>query len=148
MTSEADAIRAVDWSQYETAYGSAEDVAEELIALFDATPRSMEAASKLWAGLCHQHAYVSSAALPALEFILRALNLADEKLQVELLDILLGFATCTWAPSEAEDPAWKHQLNAKMTDAVMEILPFTSSSNEEIRTFAAEILDSLGQSAA
>ena len=41
-----------------------------------------------------------------------------------------------------------HQLHAKMTDAVTEILPFTSSSNEEIRTFAAQILDALGQSAA
>jgi hypothetical protein len=148
VTSEADAIRAIDWSQYETAYGSASGVAEDLIALFDAPPRSTEAASRLWAGLCHQHAYVSSAALPALKFILRALQQADEQLQIELLDILLGFANCTWPPGKAKAPAWKHELYEKLSSSAAEIRPFTRSRNEEVRGFAGDILEALGQSAA
>ncbi len=52
---------------------------------------AMKATHALWCGLCHQHAYISSAALPAYPFILEVLDSANDDLAVEILDILLGF---------------------------------------------------------
>ena len=34
--------------------------------------RAIRATGDLWAGLCHQHAYISSAALPAYDFLMIA----------------------------------------------------------------------------
>ena len=52
-------LEKVDWSQFETAYGVASKVPGYLLALY-APDRAvaMKATSDLWAGLCHQHAYV------------------------------------------------------------------------------------------
>lgn len=67
-------IDEIDWSQYETAYGNAaQDIPHFQCGQTPSVPRSLEelfsgdwnramaATSGLWAGLCHQHAYVSSA---------------------------------------------------------------------------------------
>ena len=67
-------IDEIDWSQYETAYGNAaQDIPHFQCGQTPSVPRSlgelfsgnwnkaMQAAGDLWAGLCHQHAYVSSA---------------------------------------------------------------------------------------
>ena len=51
---------------------------------------ALEASHELWSGLCHQHAYVSSAALPALPLLVGALETADERVADEILDILYG----------------------------------------------------------
>ena len=139
----ADAIRAIDWSRYETAYGSANRVGEQLLALFDSPPRSMEAASWLWGALCHQRAYVSSAALPALPFILQALEQADPELQVEILDILLGFASCSWPRGEHKAPRWKHLLFDRLSREAARIHPLTESDHVDIKGFAEDILSAL-----
>ncbi len=91
-------IEDIDWSQYETAYGNAAQdiphfqcgstpsVPSSLWALFSGDrERAMQATSDLWAGLCHQHAYVSSAALPAYDFLMIGLKELDDGLKVELL---------------------------------------------------------------
>lgn len=94
-------MKAVDWSQYETAYGSAErnSVATKLSRLASHDHEdAMTAAHELWCGLCHQYAYISSAALPALPFILEVLDYANDELTLEILDILRGFAVCSVYP--------------------------------------------------
>ena len=71
-------IDEIDWSQYETAYGNAaQDIPHFQAGKTPSVPRSLwdlfsgdreraiRATGDLWAGLCHQHAYISSAALPA-----------------------------------------------------------------------------------
>jgi hypothetical protein len=98
-------LKRVDWSKYETAYGSASgtnewgSVGEQLLNLASQDDeKAMKATHHLWCGLCHQHAFVSSAALPALPFILEVLDSANESLALEILDILLGFAACSVYP--------------------------------------------------
>lgn len=97
----------IPWANYQTAYGSAAgdhvfggerwgNIGEQLRAL--ASPdraTAMAASHHLWCCLCHQHAYVSSAAEPALPFILAVLDHADDELAIEIDDILRGFATCS-----------------------------------------------------
>ena len=108
-------IDEIDWSQYETAYGNAAQdiphfqvgktpsVPSSLWALFSGDrERAMQAASSLWAGLCHQHTYVSSAALPACDVLMLGLQELDDELKVELLDIFLGFAACTGRSAETD----------------------------------------------
>ena len=98
-------IDEIDWSQYETAYGNAaQDIPHFQAGKTPSVPRSLwdlfsgdreraiRATGDLWAGLCHQHAYISSAALPAYDFLMIALRELDDELKVELLDIFLGFA--------------------------------------------------------
>jgi len=81
-------LLAVDWTQFETAYGMATKIPEQLIRLVsEEHDIAMQATHELWCGLCHQHAYVSSSALPAYDFLLDVLKYADDKLALELLDI-------------------------------------------------------------
>lgn len=97
-------ILRIDWSKYETVYGVADNVPDYLIDLAaDDETIAIDASYELWCGLCHQHAYVSSAAVPAYPFILEILHKCDTnpdttlaaKLRTELLDIMAGFANCT-----------------------------------------------------
>lgn len=84
-------MEAIDWSRYETAYGPAVRVPGQLWLLAKGDHKEAMAAShELWCELCHQHAYVSSAALPALPFLLEVMDGAGEQLAVEILDLLLG----------------------------------------------------------
>ena len=114
-------IDEIDWSQYETAYGNAAQdiphfqcgqtpsVPHSLWDLFSGNrERAMQATGGLWAGLCHQHAFVSSAALPAYDFLMLALQEMDDELKVELLDIFQGFAVCTERFSS--DALWPRQI--------------------------------------
>ena len=55
----------------------------------------LEATHQIWCSLCHQHAYISSAAEPAYPFLRYVLLNADEALLVEMLDIFAGFAVCS-----------------------------------------------------
>ncbi|MCI8304092.1 MAG: hypothetical protein HFF52_05630 [Lawsonibacter sp.] len=146
-------IDEIDWSQYETAYGNAAQdiphfqvekipsVPSSLWALFSGDrERAMRAAGDLWAGLCHQHAYVSSAALPACDFLILALQEADDKLKVELLDIFLGFAACTGRSAETD---WEKQLRDKLTSHLPVFAGLVSSGNEDIACFSERILEEL-----
>lgn len=149
-------IAEIDWSQYETAYGNAAQdtphfqagkipsVPCSLWALFSGNrERAMEATSDLWAGLCHQHAYVSSAALPAYDFLMIALKELDDGLKVELLDIFLGFAVCTARFSS--DALWPRQLRDKLMADLPVFAALSASENEEIAGFAEDIVEALAE---
>jgi hypothetical protein len=111
-------LAAVRWADFKTAYGNAADrhhfeyasgkpadrwgtIAEQLLALVSDDPaKAMAASHHLWCCLCHQHAYVSSAALPALPFLVEALADASPALKIEILDILVGFVECSRGAAE------------------------------------------------
>lgn len=146
-------IDEIDWSQYETAYGNAaQDIPHFQVGKTPSVPRSlgelfsgdreraMRAASNLWAGLCHQHAYISSAALPACDFLMLALQEMDDKLKVELLDIFLGFAVCTGRSAETD---WERQLRDKLTSHLPVFAGLVSSENEDISYFSERIVEEL-----
>ncbi len=149
-------ISEIDWSQYETAYGNAaKDIPHFQCGHTPSVPRSlgelfsgdwskaMQAASDLWAGLCHQHAYVSSVALPAYDFLILALQEMDDKLKVELLDIFLGFAVCIGRFSS--DALWPRQLRDKLTADLPIFAALAASENEDISDFAQDIVAELNQ---
>ena len=70
-----DRVAAVKWQDYETAYGNAAVVERQLRNLVSSDhDTAMTATHDLWCGLCHQHAYVSSAALPACPLLLEVFN--------------------------------------------------------------------------
>lgn len=146
-------IDEIDWSRYETAYGNAArdiphfqagkppSVPSCLWALFSGDrEKAMQAASGLWAGLCHQHAYISSAALPAYDFLMLALRERDDELKVELLDIFLGFAACTGRNAETD---WERQLREKLKTDLPVFAGFVSSENEDISYFSERIVEEL-----
>ncbi len=138
-------LEAVDWNRYETAYGVATPVPDQLRRLLSPDREvALQASHDLWCGLCHQHAYVSSAALPALPFLVRALENADEQIAIEILDILKGFAVCTWPRGSDCGPEWLFQLREDLSSHTELIARFRSSPNEEVRDFAEEILERLG----
>ena len=147
-------IAEIDWSQYETAYGNAAkdiphfqcgftpSVPGSLWALFSGDhERAMQATSDLWAGLCHQHAYVSSAALPAYDFLIIGLKELDDSLKVELLDIFLGFAVCTARFST--DALWPRQLRDKLEADLPVFTSLIPSANEDIAYFSERIVAEL-----
>ena len=146
-------IDEIDWSQYETAYGNAAQdiphfqvgktpsVPSSLWALFSKDQeKAMQASSDLWAGLCHQHAYVSSAALPAYDVLMLGLQELDSQLKVELLDIFLGFAVCTGRSAETD---WERQLREKLEADLPVFAGLVSSENEDISYFSGRIVEEL-----
>ena len=138
-------VNEVDWSKYQTAYGRADDVPGELLRLASTDHSiAMSSTHKLWCGLCHQHAYISDAALPALPFILEVLDNANDKLAVELLDILTGFAICsTLGPKESSPNQWERLLRGRLRDELPRFIALTTHANEEIAGFAERIVENL-----
>ncbi len=138
-------IAAVDWAACETAYGVATDVPGQLIKLASSDrPQVMDAAHHLWCGLCHQHAYISSAALPAFPFIVEILDNADDDLAVEILDILVGFAVCsTLGPDGPSPDHWKRVLRQKLQLMSPRFKTLVEHHNEYISSFAEMIVESL-----
>jgi hypothetical protein len=142
MDSEDPTNSAVDWRLVETAYGSAQNIPALLACLAGANHAAAMAASHdLWCALCHQHAYVSSAALPALPGLLSALDQADDELAVEILDILTGFAVCT--SLTAKNEAWMNTLRVQLQEQRSRFLVLAESKNELIAGFASGIADNL-----
>ena len=146
-------IDEIDWSQYETAYGNAaQDIPHFQAGKTPSVPRSLwdlfsgdreraiRATGDLWAGLCHQHAYISSAALPACGFLMIALRELDDELKVELLDIFLGFAVCTGRSAETD---WEKQLRDKLTSHLPVFAGLVSSGNKDIAYFAERIMEEI-----
>lgn len=136
-------IDLVDWSQYETAYGNAAEqeayccVPRELKQLFTGDfQSSMEATHRLWCGLCHQHVYLSSAALPAYPFLLYGLEHLEDSLKVEILDILTGFAVCT----SREDLGWQRTLRSHLIEDLPCFENLISHKNEDIAEFVQDIV--------
>jgi hypothetical protein len=130
-------LQQVDWSQFETAYGVATDVPGQLVRLFSPNhDDAMAASHELWCGLCHQHAYVSSAALPALPFLIRALDALDAKLAVEVLDILCGFAVCTAGDSL---PDWGRRLRQSLLVESRRFEALTHHQDEDVSDWALRL---------
>lgn len=128
-------INRVRWEEYETAYGDATSIPQDLkLLLFGSLEQAMESSHRLWCALCHQHAFVSTAAEPAVPFILIALNCADDNLKVEILDILLGFVVC-------RDSAAPHTISvAKKLNESKELFSVLAGSrSKEVGKFAKDI---------
>ncbi len=133
---------AVEWETYETAYGPATTVPRLLKALRFGSPAESESAShELWCGLCHQHAYISNAALPAYEFLLEALNCCSKTLEIELLDIFLGFAVCSRSSMPDTDTVLYRKIRERLVRdrAVFERFSLVDDDDE----FASRILEEL-----
>lgn len=130
----------VRWSDYESAYGAADWIPLDLrFLMLGDHDQAMGAARRLWCGLCHQHAYASSAAEPALPWLIEALHASDASLQVEILDILLGILVC-------HDPTnpLSVRLIRRVADESEFIGSLAASSHEELASFATEISAALG----
>ena len=84
-----------------------------------------------------------AAALPAYDFLMLALQEADDKLQVELLDIFLGFAVCTARFSS--EAAWPRQLREKLKADLPIFTELIPSENEDISYFAGRIVEELNE---
>jgi hypothetical protein len=112
-------IDQVDWSGVGTAYGDAENtVPFYLKNLFCSDEAIAQGAThQLWCSLCHQHAFISDAALPAYAVLKVGLLRLNDDLKTEILDIFTGFASCLsneyyTVPNELDE--WEKQLQAKM----------------------------------
>ena len=138
-------LHVVDWSTYETAYGSAMTIPGLLGQLAgDDQSAAVAASHELWCSLCHQHAYVSNAALPALPYLLAAFNAAGEELKIEILDIFAGFANCT--STTARNTDWMTELRSQLRLQAPIFQRLAVSSNEEIASFCEQIVEALGLS--
>ncbi|MHA3913911.1 hypothetical protein [Halovulum sp. GXIMD14793] len=150
MNDFASEIDAVNWSEFRTAYGAADNVPFLLEHLAGADPKkSADATHELWCGLCHQHAYVSSAALPSYPILVKILRSANPELGTEILDILWGFAKCT-APRFGSNPAqrsdWMVELHNKMVADIEVYVALAASKNEDSSEFAGLIAEELNKS--
>lgn len=152
-------ILTTDWSQYETAYGNAAQdipyyvtagdgrefipkVSQSLLDLFSGHRQAaMKATHDLWCGLCHQHTFISSAALPAYDILFYGLQHLEEDLKIELLDIFYGFAVCS--SRENAPGSWQGQLRTKLAADMPYFQSLTVHSNEDIAGFSANILEAL-----
>jgi hypothetical protein len=134
-------LQRVDWSRFETAYGVATDVPRQLTRLFSTDfDDAMQASHDLWCGLCHQHAYVSSASVPALPFLLRFLDIANDELAIEVLDILCGLAVFT---AREALPDWQKGLRRSLLAETSRFKALTCHQNEEVSAWARRICENL-----
>ncbi len=147
-------INIIDWSCYETAYSNRTDTpfakhienmkkfAQSFADLFsDDKTIAMQASHTLWCALCHQHAYVSSAALPAYDILYDGLQILDTDLQIELLDIFYGFSACT--TDHAPPHTWQAQLRSKLKRDIQTFQQHTQHPNADISVFAQNIVSAL-----
>jgi hypothetical protein len=137
-------LDAIPWAEFGTAYGPATKVPDQLRRLAAPDKRAaLTASHELWCGLCHQHAFVSSAALPALPFLLEVLDSAGEQLTVEILDILLGFVRCTNPGFERIPPPWIGQLRGQVAAERPRLEGLVTHPNADVAKFARWILNEL-----
>lgn len=149
-------VKRIDWTLYETAYGNAgidiEDyvnsnnyipnIASLLIQLLSENhDEAMGATHHLWCGLCHQHAYISSAALPAFDFLMYGLKNLDNKLKVELLDIFYGFVVVI--PKEEPITTWQGKLRQKVVNERTYFECLSKSDDEDVADFSKEVLEEM-----
>lgn len=139
----------INWADFNTAYGNAKDtIPFYLKNLFCADKQvSMDATHQLWCSLCHQHAYISTAALPSYDILKIGLLTLDEKLKIELLDIFQGFSECTsdkyFAAVKQPPSDWEQELKQKMILDLAIFNELTKHTDEEISAFAFKIVDDL-----
>jgi hypothetical protein len=92
--------------------------------------------------LCHQHAYVSSAALPALPFLLLALNQASDGLKIEILDIVAGFARCSKLQLSEY---WAFKLREELVKEMQLFKMLSKSGNADVAEFAVWVCEELSE---
>ncbi|WP_157463964.1 hypothetical protein [Deinococcus pimensis] len=147
MGSLADELNNIAWAEYRTAYGPAHDVPIQIQALYsnDCEAR-LDAAHELWCALCHQRTYITDAALPALPFLLDALDQApDHVLQIELLEILLGFARCTTRTYQLDQPLWAQRLRQSLLTYGAKLKQLRANPHPEVSDLADATFNALGQ---
>ena len=144
-------LAAIPWADFGTAYGPAVNVPDQLRRLAGPDEQAALAAShELWCGLCRQHAYVSSAAAPALPFLLEVLDRAGEQLAIEILDMLMGFAVCTRPGAGSAGPGfypsapgWVGELRAAVAAERPRLERLATHPNAEVADFARGVLEEL-----
>jgi hypothetical protein len=158
-------LAAIPWTEYRTAYGDAAgehwfetasgqrterwgSVPEQLIALASSdVPTAMAASHHLWCCLCHQHAYVSSAALPALPFLLEIIEDASDEVAVEILDIVAGFATCSNGDASRQE-GWVRELRTRLVAEQDRFAQLANHAHSGIADWSGRVLEELGLGAA
>ena len=137
-------IEAVQWEDFDTAYGASESVPLDLkLLMFGDQKQSLAATHRLWCGLCHQHAHMSSAAEPALAFLLLALRESDDLIKIEVLDILVGFVICQQPEIE-----FSQRVLCAIVERRQEIEDLKSSQHEEVAGFANSVCEALDETQA
>lgn len=142
-------IENINWVDYETAYGNAElTIPFYLKNLFCSdTEIALDATHQLWCSLCHQHAYISTASLPAYDILKIALLELDNKMKIEILDIFQGFAICTsnvYLNSLKENPEkWQLEIRQKLNADIKLFEELRTNSDELISDFSNFIYENL-----
>jgi hypothetical protein len=145
----AEKIEKVNWADFETAYGNAEKtIPFYLKNLFcQDTKIAMDATHQLWCSLCHQHAYISAAALPSYEILKIGLLQLDDKLKIELLDIFRGFSECTsdkyFIAIKRTPQNWERELKQKLIVDIDLFKELAKHTDEEISVFAYNVIEDL-----
>ena len=139
-------LQLIDWSNYETAYGPAVNVPKQLSQLLSHDRKERLSASHLlWCGLCHQHANISSAALPAWPYIFEAFSSADDQLMAEILDIVWGFVQHTGHREFACDKHghWHFELRQQIRQDMAPYAALVDHKHSHIARFSTLIFDDL-----
>lgn len=141
-------IDQVDWSGVGTAYGDAENTVPLYLKNLFCTDESIAlgATHQLWCSLCHQHAFISDAALPAYDILKVGLFRLNDNLKIEILDIFTGFASCLsneyyTVPNELCE--WEKQLQAKMLLDRKIFAQLKLDENTAIAEFSKRVCDYL-----
>ncbi|XZF15507.1 hypothetical protein ACTHGU_05180 [Chitinophagaceae bacterium MMS25-I14] len=138
-------IDSINWTSFSTAYGTAEKtIPFYLKNLFCVDDKiAMNATHQLWCSLCHQHAYISTAALPAYDVLKTGLLQLSDKIKIEILDIFLGFATCTskiYFDQQGSAPAdWEIKMQQKLINDKPVFQKLSFHTDKEISSFANAI---------
>lgn len=142
-------INKVKWANFETAYGNAKStVPFYLNNLFCIDKEiAMYATHQLWCSLCHQHAFISTAALPAYAILKLGLEKLDDDLKTEILDIFQGFSECTrgdyFASIKRTPQKWELELRQKLLDDIDLFNALSHNKDEVISQFATTICKDL-----
>jgi len=145
-------IESINWSSisiqynwFKETFGNANNIALNLIDLFgDDDEIAFNATQNLWNILSHQHSHIPSAALIAYDFLIAGLHELNEKLVIELLDILLGFTVCTMDISSEKFKhkplQWEVELKQKLINDLKIFKLLSLCNNNGISYFANEII--------
>ncbi len=137
-------IEKVDWQSLETAYGNAVKVPNLLKSLTIKEEKiKLNVSHELWSGLCHQHAYVSSAAEPAFPILLKIFPNVSELVQIEIMDIFVGFAVCTSPNHPEAGGGFQTRLRYLLLSQVELFESLSKHSNKQIASFAETIVEFL-----
>ena len=142
-------IATVNWADFETAHGNAQQtIPFYLKNLFCSdTKIAMDATHQLWCSLCHQHAFISTAALPAYDILKIGLLQLDDKLKIEVLDIFRGFSECTsdkyFIAVKRTPLNWELELKQKLILDINLFKKMATHTDEEISAFASNVIEDL-----